>query len=144
MTAEPVRWPSSWRSVPLWSLFHRVKDVGHPEEQMLSVYRDHGVVHKDGRADNFNKTAENRNIYQLVDSGWLVLNRMKAWQGSLGISPHRGIVSGHYICFRPEHSEDPRFLDYLLRSPPTRLNSVGCPAASVRTRSRSTTTAYEY
>ena len=67
---------------------------------MLSVYRDLGVVTKDDRIDNFNKTAENRNIYQLVDDGWLIVNRMKAWQGSLGISSLRGIVSGHYICFR--------------------------------------------
>lgn len=116
MSVREVTWPSAWRSLPLWSLFERVKDVGHPQEQMLSVYRDHGVVPKDGRDDNFNKTAENRNIYQLVYPGWLVVNRMKAWQGSVGISFHRGIVSGHYICFRPRHDEDPRFLNYLLRS----------------------------
>lgn len=109
-------WPSTWRSVPLWSLFQRVKDVGHPEEEMLSVYRDHGVIRKDSRTDNFNKTAENRDIYQLVHPGWLIVNRMKAWQGSLGISDYRGIVSGHYICFRPRHRENPRFLNYLLRS----------------------------
>lgn len=118
MTTDHLSWPISWRSVPLWSLFSRVKDVGHPDEKMLSIYREHGVVLKGSRSDNFNKTAENRNIYQLVDVGWLVVNRMKAWQGALGISPHRGIVSGHYLCFRPEHSEDPRFIDYLLRSSP--------------------------
>ncbi|MDE3203488.1 MAG: restriction endonuclease subunit S [Acidobacteriota bacterium] len=103
--------------MPLWSLFDRVKDVGHPEEEMLSVYREYGVVRKESRDDNFNKTAENRNIYQLIEPGWLVVNRMKAWQGSVGVSNYRGIVSGHYICFRPRHSEDPRFLNYLLRSP---------------------------
>ena len=111
-----VAWPSDWRFLPLWSLFRRVKDVGHPDEEMLSVYREHGVVVKDSRADNFNKTAPDRNIYQLVDEGWLIVNRMKAWQGSLGISPHRGIVSGHYICFEPQHNEHPQFLNYLLRS----------------------------
>ena len=116
MTVNDVTWPESWRSVPLWSLFQRVKDVGHPDEEMLSVYCDHGVVRKESRSDNFNKTAENRNIYQLVDAGWLIVNRMKAWQGSLGISPYRGIVSGHYICFRPQHTEDLQFLNYLLRS----------------------------
>lgn len=116
MSSDGVAWPASWRSVPLWSLFQRVKDVGHPDEPMLSVYRDHGVVLKASREDNFNKTAENRNIYQLVGPGWLIVNRMKAWQGSLGVSEHRGIVSGHYICFRPQHGEHPRFLNYLLRS----------------------------
>lgn len=114
--ADHVSWPASWRTVPLWSLFRRIKDVGHPHEEMLSVYRDHGVIRKDSRSDNFNKTAENRDIYQLVDVGWLIVNRMKAWQGSLGVSPYRGIVSGHYLCLRPEHAEEPRFLNYLLRS----------------------------
>ncbi len=99
-------------------MFRRVKDVGHVEEEMLSVYRDFGVVRKDGRDDNFNKTAEDRSIYQLVDDGWLVVNRMKAWQGALGVSRLRGIVSGHYICFQPLHHEHSRFLDYLLRSQP--------------------------
>ena len=117
MTLNDVAWPEGWETAPLWSLFTRVKDVGHPHERMLSVYRDHGVIQTDSREDNFNKTAENRNIYQLVDHGWLILNRMKAWQGSVGISTYRGIVSGHYICFQPHHDNDPRFLNHLLRSP---------------------------
>lgn len=111
-----VKWPEGWRSVPLWAMFDRIKDVGHPDEEMLSVYRDYGVIKKSSRDDNTNQTAENRDIYQLIDEGWLVVNRMKAWQGSVGISPLRGIVSGHYICFRPRHGEDPRFLNWLLRS----------------------------
>jgi hypothetical protein len=51
-----------------------------------------------------------------VGPGWLVTNRMKAWQGSVGISSHRGIVSGHYICFRPKHDEVGDYLNWLLRS----------------------------
>lgn len=116
MSVSATCWPGDWTPRPLWSMFERVKDVGHPHEEMLSVYRDHGVVRKEGRTDNFNKTAENRNIYQLVHPGWLVVNRMKAWQGSLGVSPLRGIVSGHYLCFRPRHEEDSNFVNYLLRS----------------------------
>jgi type I restriction enzyme S subunit len=111
-----VQWPNGWRNVPLWAMFDRIKDVGHPHEEMLSVYREYGVIKKSSRDDNTNQTAENRDIYQLIDQGWLVVNRMKAWQGSVGISPLRGIVSGHYICFRPKHGEDPRFLNWLLRS----------------------------
>lgn len=111
-----VIWPSNWRTVPLWAMFERVKDVGHPDEELLSVYRELGVVKREGRNDNFNKAAPDRNIYQLIEPGWLVVNRMKAWQGSVGISPYRGIVSGHYICFRPRHQEESRFLNWLLRS----------------------------
>jgi type I restriction enzyme, S subunit len=110
-----AQWPKGWRNVPLWALFDRIKDVGHPNEEMLSVFRSHGVIRKSSLHNN-NQTAENRDIYQLIDKGWFIVNRMKAWQGSVGISPLRGIVSGHYICFRPRHNEDPRFLNWLLRS----------------------------
>lgn len=98
-------------------MFERLKDVDHPDEQMLSVFRDYGVVVKESRA-NLNQTAENRSIYQLVHPGWLVTNRMKAWQGSVGISPFRGIVSGHYICFAPRHNECAEYLNWLFRSGP--------------------------
>lgn len=108
--------PAHWETRPLWSMFRRIKDVDHPDEQMLSVFRDYGVVAKDSR-DNINQTAENRSIYQLVHPGWLVTNRMKAWQGSVGISSLRGIVSGHYICFAPLHQERHDYLNWLFRSP---------------------------
>lgn len=108
--------PAHWTIRPLWTMFERIKDTGHPDEQMLSVFRDYGVVAKESRG-NLNQTAENRNIYQLVHPGWLVTNRMKAWQGSVGISPLRGITSGHYICFAPRHGEDSNFLNWLFRSP---------------------------
>ncbi len=111
--AEP---PPGWRLAPLRSLFQRRKILGFVDEPMVSVFRDDGVVFKDSR-ENLNKTAEDRSIYQLVDDGWLVVNRMKAWQGSVGVSAIRGIVSGHYICFQPTHREDSRYLNHLLRSP---------------------------
>ncbi|WP_447947660.1 restriction endonuclease subunit S [Microbacterium maritypicum] len=121
MKDSGVEWlgkvPSHWTTRPLWSMFQRVKDIAHPEEPMLSVFREHGVVLKD-QHENLNKTAENRNIYQLVGPGWLVANRMKAWQGSVGISSHRGIVSGHYICFAPRHDNSDEYLNYLFRSRP--------------------------
>ena len=98
-------------------MFHREKILGHVHEQMLSVYRDHGVIPKNEET-NLNKTADDRSIYQLVEPGWLVVNRMKAWQGSVGISSHRGIISGHYICFRPRHLEHAGFLNWLFRSAP--------------------------
>lgn len=118
--------PEHWRVRPLWSMFRRTKDVDHPDEQMLSVFRDFGVVAKDSRA-NINQTAENRSIYQLVHPGWLVTNRMKAWQGSVGVSTLRGIVSGHYICFAPTHAEDSAYLNWLFRS---RRYAVGYAAIS--------------
>jgi type I restriction enzyme, S subunit len=86
--------------------------------QVLSVYRDHGVVPKDSRSDNFNKTPEDITRYQEVRAGDLVVNKMKAWQGSVGISNHHGIVSPDYLVCAVDPSVDSRFMHHLLRSAP--------------------------
>jgi len=94
------------------------RDVrGRVNEQVLSVYREYGVVPKDSRDDNFNKTPDNLHTYKLVEAGDLVVNKMKAWQGSVALSEHRGIVSGDYlVCSIKSPGIAPRFLHYLLRS----------------------------
>lgn len=54
--------------------------------------------------------------YQLVNPGDLVVNKMKAWQGSLGVSDLEGITSPDYVVFAPRHQESSAFLHLLLRS----------------------------
>ncbi len=103
---------------PIWSLLAPVKEQDHPGEQVLSVYRDYGVIPKDSRDDNANRTPENLTTYQLVRPGDLVVSKMKAWQGSLGVSVHRGIVSPDYQVCRPVGADvDGAYLHVLLRSP---------------------------
>ena len=108
-------YPSHWGSKPLWTLFRRVKRQGFESEELLSVYRDHGVIPKSSREDNFNKPSDDLGAYQLVEPGDLAVNKMKAWQGSVAISEHRGIVSPAYHVYTPLHSENHRFLHYLMR-----------------------------
>lgn len=108
--------PEGWEVRPLWSLFRRVKRTGFPEAELLSVYRDYGVVPKASRDDNFNNASEDLSLYQLVKVGDLAINKMKAWQGSVAISEHEGIVSPAYFIFTPMHREDGRYLHYLMRS----------------------------
>lgn len=104
--------------IKLKHLFNPSSVANCTSEEVLSVYRDYGVIPKASRVDNFNRTPENLERYLLVRPGDLVVNRMKAWQGSLGISEYRGIVSGDYEVARPV-SEGllPRFAHYFLRSP---------------------------
>lgn len=108
--------PASWGAVPLWTLYSRRKSTDFPDEELLSVYRDHGVVPKSSRGDNFNKPSEDLSAYQLVKPGDMVINKMKAWQGSVAISRHRGIVSPAYFVYERHHEMDDRYLHYLLRS----------------------------
>ncbi|MDA5640022.1 MULTISPECIES: restriction endonuclease subunit S [Agrobacterium] len=80
------------------------------------MYRDFGVVPKASRDDNFNKPSDDLSPYQLVEPGDLAINKMKAWQGSVAVSEFRGIVSPAYFIFQASHSQNNRYLHYLLRS----------------------------
>ena len=50
--------PGHWQVKPLWTMFKRIKRTGFVDEELLSVYRDHGVVPKSSRDDNNNKPSE--------------------------------------------------------------------------------------
>lgn len=107
--------PKGWHAIPAGYLFSRVKRTGFADEQLLSVYRDYGVIPKSSRDDNFNKASEDLSAYQLVEPNDLVINKMKAWQGSVGVSAHRGIVSPAYFVATPVRSFSRRYVHYLLR-----------------------------
>lgn len=109
--------PGHWSIKPLWTLFRRIKRIGFVNEQLLSVYRDHGVIPKASRDDNNNKPSDDLTPYQLVKCGDLAINKMKAWQGSVAISEHQGIVSPAYFVYESLNNEVSRFLHYLMRSP---------------------------
>lgn len=108
--------PESWNAKKLQRLFVKVKRTGYLNEELLSVYRDHGVIPKSSRDDNFNKESDDLSTYQLVEIGDLAINKMKAWQGSLAVSDYRGIVSPAYYIAKPISEQHGRFLHYLLRS----------------------------
>jgi type I restriction enzyme S subunit len=107
--------PEHWKIVSLRSLFRFVKRQNGDELDILSVYRDYGVIPKASRDDNINKTPDDLTSYQTVYAGDLVVNKMKAWQGSLGISLHEGITSPDYAVFQPIHDGEPEYLNWLLR-----------------------------
>ncbi|MET8370764.1 restriction endonuclease subunit S [Micromonospora profundi] len=110
--------PHSWSYVPLWTLVRRLDVTNRPDAELLSVYRDHGVVPKSSRDDNFNKASEDLTEYRYVRPGDLVLNKMKTWQGSLAVSDYEGIVSPAYIVCEVTAGVHRRYLHYLLRSQP--------------------------
>lgn len=87
-----------------------------PDKQVLSVYRDYGVIPKDSRDDNHNVTSEDTSKYKYVQKGDLVINKMKAWQGSLGVSEYEGIVSPAYYIYKfHDNCFEGKFFHYLIR-----------------------------
>lgn len=84
---------------------------------VLSVYREYGVVPKDSRDDNHNVTSEDVSKYKYLKKGNLVINKMKAWQGSLAVSEYTGIVSpAYYIYEFLDDSFNKKYFHYLIRN----------------------------
>jgi type I restriction enzyme, S subunit len=110
------RVPRHWIPTKISRLFRQAKRLGFADLTVLSVYRDYGVIERATRDDNANRVPDDLEKYQLVEPGDLVINKMKAWQGSLGISELNGITSPDYVVFCPLHCEAPPFLHYLLRN----------------------------
>jgi type I restriction enzyme S subunit len=125
-------WREAWPARRLATLFTPQARPMRPELEVLSVYRDYGVVPKASRSDNFNRTPDGAKSYQAVCAGDLVVNRMKAWQGSLGISDFEGLVSPDYEVLAPITNDlDPMFAHVLLRSTPM-IDEYGMRSTGIR------------
>lgn len=111
--------PEHWKVRSLGSLTSAISLRGRPDLPLLSVVREKGVIARSAMSDdeNHNFIPDDLGNYKVVRTGSLVINKMKAWQGSLGIAPTEGIVSPAYYVF-DFRIGDQRFGQALLRSKP--------------------------
>ena len=108
--------PQDWNIYKVKNIAKRKSDKNMPDEQVLSLYRELGIVIKSERDDNHNVTSENTENYKFVEENDLVVNKMKAWQGSIAISAYRGIVSPAYYVYRiTDKNVYPWYVHYTLR-----------------------------
>lgn len=109
--------PETWEVTINKTILKNISERNHPDAEVLSLYRDLGVVPKNSRDDNHNVTSENTIQYKFVEKGSLVINKMKAWQGSLAVSNYEGIVSpAYYVCKFRDNQISKDYVHYLLRS----------------------------
>ena len=108
--------PKEWLTIPCGVFFFVISIKNTEGEINLSGYRDYGVIPKDSRDDNHNRVSEDTSNYKLVEPGDFVLNKMKGWSGSLGVSDYRGIVSPSYTVLEPVREIHNKYFHYLLRS----------------------------
>ena len=114
------RVPEHWSVLPNRALFAEVKDRNHPDEEMLSVTITQGVIRQRSLlADSSKKDSSNVNksAYKLVCPGDVAYNKMRAWQGAIGASHLRGIVSPAYVVVRLREDDNPRYFHELYRTP---------------------------
>ena len=109
--------PSHWNVTRIKEFMQNVSEKNHPNATVLSLYREYGILPKASRNDNHNVTSLDTASYKLVHRGELVINKMKAWQGSLGVSDYEGIISpAYYVCRFMSDKIVKKYIHYLLRS----------------------------
>lgn len=111
--------PSHWNVRNLRTLIRTRNERNRADLPLLSVAREKGVFVRSltDADENHNVIPEDLSNYKVARAGNLVINKMKAWQGSMGIAPCDGIVSPAYFVF-DFAIDNSAFGQALLRSKP--------------------------
>ncbi|MBL8144475.1 MAG: hypothetical protein JNM38_25395 [Acidobacteria bacterium] len=93
--------PAHWEARNLRTLIRSRNERNRPDLPLLSVAREKGVFVRSltDTSENHNVIPEDLSNYKVARSGSLVINKMKAWQGSMGIAPVDGLVSPAYFVY---------------------------------------------
>ena len=124
MKVSGVLWlgevPEHWGVLPNRVIFDEIKERDRPEADMLSVTITKGVIRQQTLLEDSSKkdgSKLDRSAYKFVRPGDIAYNKMRAWQGAVGVSEFEGIISPAYVVERPREGADPHYLHHLLRTP---------------------------
>mgnify|MGYP001945817204 FL=1 len=88
------------------------------DHELLSVYTDIGVKPRKELEDRGNKATTTDN-YWIVKKGDIVVNKLLAWMGAVGLSNYDGVTSPAYDVLRAIKDIDTRYYNYIFRSSQT-------------------------
>jgi len=110
--------PSQWkvkRTKILFDLVTEPAPIGNSEE-LLSVYTALGVKPRKDLEARGNKASSTDNYWR-VEQGDIIVNKLLAWMGAIGISEYKGVTSPAYDILRHKENVNPYFYNYLFRNP---------------------------
>lgn len=112
--------PCHWNLLPNRAIFEEVKERNHPGEEMLSVTITRGIIKQKALLENTSKkdsSNQDKSAYKLVSPKDIAYNKMRAWQGAIGASSFRGIISPAYVVMRLRGNDNPWYFHNLYRTP---------------------------
>lgn len=109
--------PKHWSTIKLRRILSPVSIKNCPDMQLLSVVREQGVIIRDteNKESNHNYIPDDLSNYKVVRKNQFVINKMKAWQGSYGVSGYDGLVSPAYFVFNVNFN-NLEYFHYAIRS----------------------------
>ena len=117
-----VKWigqvPHCWDVKKVKNIFHLIVEPAAKNNQceLLSVYTDIGVKPRAELEERGNK-ASTTDGYWIVKKGDIVVNKLLAWMGAIGLSEYDGVTSPAYDILRPHQQINGKFFHYLFRTP---------------------------
>jgi len=108
----------TWPTTPVRFVLTEVDERGlrdGEDGELLSVSISRGVVPR-RESGSSQAASEDTSHYKRCEPGQVALNRLRAFQGGIGVSDRLGLVSPDYAVFDIAPSMDPRFVHYQVRS----------------------------
>lgn len=102
--------PTHWEVRRIATLFTQRDERSQPELPLLEVSINAGVIVREFSNDKIEGTASDFNTYKVARRGDIAFNKMRMWQGAVGVVPVDGLVSPDYTvaeaasCLRPEYA----------------------------------------
>ncbi|MHC5552619.1 restriction endonuclease subunit S [Vibrio parahaemolyticus] len=109
--------PAHWEMKRVKNIFRLVMQPSEKNNdyELLSVYTDIGVKPRRELEERGNK-ASTTDGYWFVKKGDIVVNKLLAWMGAIGLSEYEGVTSPAYDILRPKLPINGFFYHYLFRS----------------------------
>ena len=81
----------------------------------MEVSINAGVAVREFSEDRIENTAADFNTYKVARQGDVVFNKMRMWQGAVGVAPQDGLVSPDYVVAAPTRALLPQYAGLLFR-----------------------------
>mgnify|MGYP002777007515 CR=1 FL=1 len=110
--------PKHWQLLRTKNIFRLICEPApdNNNEELLSVYSDIGVKPRRELEERGNK-ASTTDGYWFVKKGDVIVNKLLAWMGAIGVSDYDGVTSPAYDILRAYKPIDSKFYHYLFRNP---------------------------
>lgn len=108
--------PAHWEVRRAAWLFHERDERGETELPLLEVSINAGVVLREFSDDRIESTAADFNTYKIARRGDVAFNKMRMWQGAVGVAPQDGLVSPDYVVAAPTEALSPQYAGLLFRT----------------------------
>jgi len=108
--------PTHWEVRKIAWLFRERDQRGEPELPLLEVSINSGVVLREFSDERIESTAADFNTYKVARHGDVVFNKMRMWQGAVGVAPEDGLVSPDYVVAAPTGPMSSTYAGLLFRT----------------------------